>query len=201
MRASKLLLLLSLIACASSPARRAPEPGELRVSGAWMLVETSTSSIQGEFIAGSETCLFIKDDAGRYISFPWGLVTKAFVYRYDPKKYIIRSSVAMSLGFLSTPFINGFAFIFTGPAWLIAGTFTITTEVLQSRIRYRKSVKKFLDKALPYARFPQGMPLSIYQKMDLNPDCPPPATPETQPSATSAPSTAPTSIPGSLPTP
>lgn len=157
------LILCLLILGAGCTAVRAPGktvPKRKAITtdafGGWLsLINNSQDTLQGELIAATGESLYVLTHSGPLeISKEDITSARLVVYNTNTSEYVLWAI----LGSLST-ISNGFYFVFTFPAWLLAG---IPTSIGESkRNNYLDYPANSLEEMIKYSRFPQGLPAGI----------------------------------------
>jgi hypothetical protein len=111
--------------------------------------------LTGELIAVTGESLYVLTHSSpREISKEDIISARLVVYNTNTSEYVLWAI----LGSLST-ISNGFYFVFTFPAWLLAG---IPTSIGESkRNNYLDYPANSLEEMIKYSRFPQGLPAGI----------------------------------------
>ena len=126
--------------------------------GGWVDVRFRTGDgldrVAGELIAVTEDTLWVKDATGGAV-IPTREVVDGQLTSYDSRYG--RAATWTVLGVLSTA-SNGYFLIFTGPMWLIGGSFAASS---QSRVPIDDIPPSEWADLAAFARFPQGMPPGV----------------------------------------
>jgi hypothetical protein len=157
------MALLAAAACAGCAVMKVPpgwaeKPEEVRsaVNGAWAearLVTRHKTPLRGELIAVSKDSLYIANTSFHVV--PRDSVKSVRLVWYDPGGEALAGAVILGTFFSIS---NGWFFIFTGPMWIIGGTFAATVHSHNAFASYPDQGWTYL---MRFARYPQGLPLGV----------------------------------------
>jgi hypothetical protein len=119
-----------------------------------------TDALRGEFIAVSNDSVFVLTQAAEFRAVAHADVEHALVASYASQYDLL--AVWSLMGTVATASHGWFA-IFSAPIWLIAGPIATASQSrapLEDVVTRRGSWVDWADVSM-YARFPQGMPLSL----------------------------------------
>ena len=146
-----------MCACATIPGHppSLPTASELPRDprGSWIAVKTDSGLTAGELLAvEKDSTVYVLTDGPRVASIPDRDVRSAHLVRFDPQA---GSIAGLTFGGVLSTLSNGWALIFTAPAWIIVGTVATATRSHEPEMTLQKHDWKPI---LPYARFPAGLP-------------------------------------------
>jgi len=157
-----LLLALFFFSCATTQAPRgwlaSSDKTQTDVYGGWFEIKYSSASkvkapTVGELIAISEDSIFIADQTFHAIARNDIKSARLVIYKSNSEGM----GGLVALGTVST-ISNGFFLIFTAPMWIIGGSIAAGARSYEPIVDYPK---KELSSFMPFARYPQGLPLGI----------------------------------------
>jgi hypothetical protein len=158
------VLLCRCAATSNAPRDWLPQPEELRreVYGSWIKLEYASNSnlktqLSGELIAVNQDSIYIVDDV-MFHALPLVKIQSGRLEAYRSDADWMSGWVM--LGSLST-LSNGGFLIFTAPMWLIGGSCSSWARSREPMIDYQPSS---WSRLIPYARYPQGLPLDFDRK-------------------------------------
>ena len=160
-RAIVLFLSLSVFGCAVTHAPRGwlESPNALKTDayGGWIYIKTNTEEyLAGELIAISSDSMFVANETFHAIA--RADIRSARLTAYKSNARLMGASVP--LGTLLTV-SNGAGLLFTAPMWIIGGT---TAAIIRSHEPIIDYPDQGLNRFMPFARYPQGLPLRIDRK-------------------------------------
>lgn len=155
-RVFTLLVNTFVSGCANTyaPNRWLSDPDDIRSEpyGGWIRVECTSEVLSGELVAICHDSVFVADSILH--ATPQSSVMNARLVTYYAGEGI---GAAVFLGTLST-ISNGWFLVFTAPMWLIGGTIAASSRSYAPIIDFPESS---WEKIIPFARYPQGLPLGI----------------------------------------
>jgi hypothetical protein len=181
MRSRNLLPALAaamMCACATVPGHppSLPSARELPTDphGSWIVIKNQMEIVTaGELLAVEhDSTVYIWTDGARIVSIHDRDIQSAHMVRFDPRAGEIAG--ATFGGVLST-LSNGWALIFTAPAWIIVGTIATASRSNEPHMYLHKHDWKPI---VPYARFPGGLPPGF---LTTPPPSPPPVVARAEP--------------------
>jgi hypothetical protein len=149
-------LLVSISGCASTHAPLgwlpSPEQVPMDAYGAWLNIETDSTTLRGEFLALSQDTVFIADTLFHPV--PRIGIRSARVVVYD-----VGGSLEgwVMLGTLST-ISNGWYLALTFPMWLIGGPIVVSSRSYDPIVDYPD---RPMEEFAAYARYPAGLPHNL----------------------------------------
>lgn len=155
-RITTVLTCVFLTSCATThaPSRWLPDPEEVssNTQGGWVEIKSRQAQIWGELIAVAQDTVFVADTSLRAIASTHIVSARLVTYHAEGLM-----GLGVFLGTLST-ISNGAFLIFTAPMWLIGGSIAAGSRSYDPIIDYPdKPLKDFV----PFARYPQGLPLHL----------------------------------------
>lgn len=142
--------LMSGCATTTAPSGWLSDPNQVSSDpyGGWVDIHCKNERIMGELIAVTKDTLFVANDLLHAVGSA-DILTARLAF-YHPSNL----GGVVALGTIST-LSHGFILILSAPLWLIVGSVTAYLRSDEPLIDYPE---KPLEKFVPFARFPQGLP-------------------------------------------
>lgn len=121
--------------------------------GSYIFVKTDSGLTSGELLAvEDDNVVYVMADGDRIVAIPDRNVLSARLVRFNPQAGVV---AGLTMGGVLSTVSNGWALIFTAPAWILAGTAATAARSHEPEMELHKHNWKPM---LPYARFPAGLP-------------------------------------------
>jgi hypothetical protein len=144
----------------------APDRKELAIAsdGGYLSVSVGQEIFEGEFIgARNDSVLVLGKTSHRWVY--KGQVKDAILIQYKVRPFLIATPGL--LGFLASPFVNGFLAFYSWPFWVLAEPVAIATEGKRENYLTYPAVE--WNELERYSRFPSGIP-DFVKIADLRPN-------------------------------